>query len=188
MIPVSFGKKIPIALCQIQNKKSKEFSYATIYEHDAKDKEDIDYFKNLPKRWRFKNQVADNIAMKHDFRLIFENDRYFSIENKEGTPIGIMQINEDDAFTDIEYIESHARKRYSYIGTWLVAIAGIETLKKQHDKLIITDALKPAQPFYIKHCGFKKNNEILEMKEKEIKKFLKQTQKKTHSQIIDLRG
>ena len=38
---ISFGKKIPIAQCQIQNLATKKFEPATIYELDCHDESDL---------------------------------------------------------------------------------------------------------------------------------------------------
>jgi len=38
---ISFGKKIPLSQCQIQNKETGNFEKATVYELDCKDKNDI---------------------------------------------------------------------------------------------------------------------------------------------------
>ena len=186
MQPISFGRKIPVATCNIQNKRTKELSKAIIYEHDARDSADVQYFKNLPKHWKFGREVSENISLKHAFQHVYVNDRYFSIENKEGMPIGLMQISDNCDFIDVEFLEAHDRKKYNFIGTNLLAYAGMTTLNEGQDRLIISEALKKARPFYIEHCGFRQNNKILEMKREEIPNFVQKSQAKT--KIMDLWG
>ena len=97
-----------------------------------------------------------------------------------------MQVNDNSDFIDVEYLESYGRKKFSNIGTCLLAYAGIETIKKGQERLIISEAVKKAKPFYIEHCGFRPFDKILEMPKSEIGAFVEKSKAKTG--IIDLRG
>ena len=44
---ISFGAKIPIAKCKIQNKESGQFENATVYEYTCSDKSDVEKIKRI---------------------------------------------------------------------------------------------------------------------------------------------
>ena len=48
---ISFGKKIPLTTCQIQDKKTGNFVPATLFEYDCKDEDDILEIVFTGKQW-----------------------------------------------------------------------------------------------------------------------------------------
>ena len=62
---ISFGKKIPIAQCQIYDNQQQKFVKAVISEFDCKDKSDITEIKSLGPNWQYKETISSNMGIKN---------------------------------------------------------------------------------------------------------------------------
>ena len=188
-IAISFGRKIPIAQCQIVSDKTNEYVPATIYEYDCKDRKDVDDINEIDGYWVFKSEILFNAKDKLQLPQKYKNLRIFSLENNKGKTIGLMQCKESDNQFDISLLEKRFLDKHKYVGSVLLATAAKETLKSKSNKLTVSFPLPEARDFYINGCGFKTTStKILEMDQEQIKKFIKQTEQKTNSQIINLQG
>lgn len=186
---ISFGKKIPIMQCQIVNTRTSEFVPATIYEYDCKDRKDADDINNIDGYWFFKNEIFFNAQDKIQFPKKYQNIRIFSLENNKGRTLGLMQCQKSGNQYDISLLEKRFLDKHKYIGSVLLAAAAKETLKSKAEKLIVSSPLPEAKDFYINECGFKTTStKSLEMSQEQIKKFIRQTEQKTNSPIINIQG
>ena len=68
---ISFGKKIPITSCQVQDKTTGNFLPATLYEYDCKDEQDILEVVFTGKQWYFSNSIIKNMEKKLKLNEIF---------------------------------------------------------------------------------------------------------------------
>jgi hypothetical protein len=94
----------------------------------------------------------------------------------------------EDAY-DLAYLDTKKGKKYKYVGQTLLATITREVHKKSGDILSVFGAVESAMDFYEKICGFK----IGEFDRpyifyEEIPDFIKQTEERTNSPIIDLKG
>ena len=186
---ISFGKKIPIASCQIINKVTKQQQTAIINEHDCKDISDYKYFANLTGEWNFKDEVALKAWNKQNFPLTNIGTKIYSIETQNGRTIGLMETCELGKICTVEHLESHKRGLYGYTGTNLLAFLSQEKLKENARLIVITNPTKNARKFYKEHCYFKECPLIaLELDRCGMKKLIQKAQSKTQSPIIDMEG
>ena len=184
---ISFSAKIPIRTCQIYDKHDKKYVPATIYEHDGKDFEDVGYFQNLPGRWKYKHDVADDIEMKFFNHAAFSDIRFFSIETDE-KPIGILEYVKYNDKNDVQFVETRNRNRYKYTGTTLLALAAQNAIKDNLPSLTISDPVEKAMPFYINKCGFEESTEPAELitDEKGMKKIIEIAERKTKGKLLNI--
>ena len=63
---ISFGAKIPIAKCKIQNRETGKFENATIYEYTCTEKADIEKIKRITSRqkWEYGLDFLDDAMWK----------------------------------------------------------------------------------------------------------------------------
>ena len=198
---ITFGNKIPMAKCAVvENSTGKKHS-VLISELDCKNSEDIDLIAQSKGSWDFKGIISQFMKNKY-FKLnpqlkkdniskIYDplNDHFFISELEDGTTLGICSTftNPYKKDTCVEFIETERSKKYKYAGQTLLAALGLNTLKNSRENLIINVPLESAKPFYIDVCGFSKVSEKkLEMKEEDIKEFIKTVESRTKSPIIDL--
>ena len=128
---------------------------------------------------------------EYDVSKIYEplNDHFFISELEDGTALGICEtfINPYRKDTCVDFIETEKSKKYKYAGQTLLAALGLNTLKNSRENLVINVPLESAKPFYIDVCGFSEvSKKKLEMKEADIKNFIKTVESRTKSPIIDL--
>ena len=191
-LSISFGQKIPTAQCSVLDKKKDRFIPAILYELDCSDSSDIDEISNIKAPMPFKNSIAANMRLKYAYQKISSrkgNLDFYIFQTDEEKTLGICQVKKVDNNIEIDYISTLQDKRYKYAGQSMLAAIGMRLLKKNGSKLIIGVSTEDALPFYTEKCGFKQTqNEALKMNKKHIQKFIRRTQKKTNSPIIDLRG
>ena len=187
---ISFGAKLPVATCQIYNKKTKEFDSATVFEHDCKDSFDVDYFRNAPGKWKYQREIAEDAEMKFYYPGIFTNSRFYSIENEDQIPIRMIEFDKYDDCADVQLFETKQRNKYKYTGSNLLATIAKEGLKEGKTSLIISDPVESAMKFYEEKCGFKRiiGTPQLELDAKGMEDLISKTENKTQGNIIDLRG
>ena len=188
---ISFGKKIPIAQCQIYDNQQQKFVKAVISEFDCKDKSDITEIKSLGPNWQYKETISSNMGIKNF--LITKGRKYegrfLAIENPEGEIIGISHFDDLKRKSELRFLESRKDHRYKYVGQNLIATIGKILINTNQSKLIVRSAVPTAIDFYEKTCGFKNLGHYdLEMDNDDIQRFIKQTEDRTETKIIDLQG
>lgn len=200
---ISFGKKIPITTCQIQDKKTGKYIPATFYEYDCKDEEDILELVFTGSKWYFVDSIVKNMSEKLKINEMFKTDeksdlrnhpiiknnlnkRFFSLQLNDGKILGICQARNKNSSLDIDYIESQ-NCNHKYIGLNMLASLGIKSLQENKGNVIIGLSTTEARSFYTDKCGFETDNKgNLVLNKPHIKKLIRQTQKETHSKIINL--
>lgn len=186
---ITFGRKIPIMQCQVQNIKTKNFVPATVYEYDCEDKHDADNIDKISGYWIFKPQIFFQAQDKHCFPQKYKNTKIYSLETNAGETLGMMVLDKEDNNNNVDVLETKFLSGHKYVGKSLLAAAAQETLKGEYKKLTITYPIPEVRDFYIDSCGFHETSgRPLEMDKKELPALIKQTEAKTQTKIIDLRG
>lgn len=198
---ITFGKKIPMAKCAVFEHSTGKKHSVLISELDCKDFSDIELISQNESQFDFKGVITQLMKNKHfklnpnlkeyDVSKIYEplNDHFFISELEDGTALGICEtfINPYRKDTCVDFIETEKSKKYKYAGQTLLAALGLNTLKNSRENLVINVPLESAKPFYVDVCGFSEVSEKkLEMKEADIKNFIKTVESRTKSPIIDL--
>ncbi len=191
--PISFGKKIPITRCQIQDTNTDKFEPAIVSRIDCTDESDILEIKNLPDTWQYKLGIAKNMERKHHLIKNFgqENDStFYVIQDKDNQIIGLSEISEtDDKVYDLTFLESNASAKKKYIGQALLAAVAEDVLRKNGTEFTIYDAVDSAYDFYKDVCGFEDIlGFYLKMDRKQMNQFIEQTEDRTQGLLVDLRG
>ena len=186
---ISFGKKIPIMQCQVQNVKTKSFVPSTVYEYDCEDKKDADDIDKIGGYWLFKPQIFFLAKDKHCQPKKYKNSKIYSLETSNGNTLGMMILDKDGNNNNVDLIETRYLCGHKYVGKTLLAAAAKETLKQGYDKLKINQPIQEVRSFYIDGCGFRETNgRPLEMNNEELISFIKNTEKAVHTSFIDLQG
>ncbi len=186
---VSFGHKIPIAACQVQEKLTGRFVKATVYEYDCQNKTDIDEVKSIKDLNTFRTLIAGHMYNKYTFSK-FGHDidkRFFAIQENDGDIIGLSQTNNVGEDMNISYIETLRNKKYRFAGQTLIAAIGGELLSSGGRKLLIRCPVDSALHFYFDDCRFDvSENGELYMDKKNLKKFIERTEERTHAPVINI--
>ena len=187
----SFGKKIPIIKSQVQDIETGKFEPVTVYKVDCADESDVIEMECLNGFWQYNHGIAKDMARKHHLIKHFQEDNEQSIyvvQDKNQEIIGISEIEEvDDDVYNINYLESNGDKIYT--GHVLLASIGDEVLMKKGKKLTISDPVDSAYNFYTDVCGFEDiYGYFLRMNPSQINRFIEQTETRTKSMLIDIRG
>ena len=190
---ISFGKKIPIAQCQIQNIKTNKFEPAIIYELDCRDESDLLEARKPKSKWEYAKYIHENMCDKYrygSFSQDFDGCYFYILQDKNGKTLGMAQTEEiyEDAF-DLAYLDTKKEKNYKYVGQTLLAAVAREVQKKSGDILSVFGAVDSAMDFYKKTCGFKIGEfDRPYILYEEIPNFIKQTESRTNAPLIDLKG
>ena len=190
---ISFGKKIPIAQCRIQNLTTGRFEPATIFELDCKDESDLLEAVKPSTEWEYAAYIHSNMCDKVDLQKIFgddDSDTFYILQNQHGETLGMSQVEEiyDGAY-DLAYLDTKKDKKYKYVGQTLLSTVAREVFKKAGDSFSVYGAVDSAIKFYEKICGFKLGDLGMPyLPCEEIPQFIKQTEIRTQSPIIDLKG
>ena len=195
---ISFGKKIPVSTAQVYSKDKGDFTRVTLYEFDGKDSSDVDYFINQKGNWgNLKYNMGKDIFSKfHQFpakdnQSELEN-KFYSLEEKEGKSIGLCETSEFHNFTDIKYIECSPEHNYKFAGQSMIAGIAKNILKHQKRPFLgVTDPVDSARTFYTETCGFTPmfyDSRELQMDESQMRMFISKTENKTHSPIVDIQA
>ena len=190
---ISFGKKIPIAQCQIQNLTTGKFEPATVYELDCTDESDLLEVVKPSQEWEYAAYIHANMCDKVDFQKIFQSDgtdNFYILQNQQGETLGMSQVEEIyDGAHDLSYLDTKKDKQYKYVGQTLLATVAREVYKKASDIFSVYGAVDSAKDFYEKICGFKIGEfDMPYLSYEEIPAFIEQTESRTHAPIIDLKG
>ena len=188
---ISFGKKIPIALTQIQNKRTEEFEQATIYEVDCKDESDVLEVKNDMEGWNFPCEIALNIERKYKLQNRQNEDchNFYILQNQNNETIGRVDIKKwDNKLFSVEWLDTKENSGYRYVGQTILATATKEAIEKGGKSFAVLAAMEDAFPFYTDVCKFTDCGKSgFYMDEKQMQEFVKRTEKRTQSSIINLK-
>ena len=187
----SFGKKIPIATCKVQDKKTRQFEPVTIYKVDCADSSDIREINDLQGSWRFKKRIVEDMNSKHQLQKYGEDDGYnafYVIQSEDNTILGMSETEEiDDGIHNINYIETKSPKRF--VGQVLIATIGQDVINQYGKALTVTEPEGDAYEFYTDVCGFSEiDDDYLRMTSRQIDRFIEQTEDRTNSMLFDIRG
>ena len=195
---ISFGAKIPIAECKIQNRKTGKTESATVYEYTCTDKSDVEKIKRIVARedWEFGSDIAYDAHWKNT--VIENNDKcygfmkdyhVYTLENNRRKTIGLCETKETDNII-VEFCETLQDKKYKYAGQTLLASIAQKACNSSLT-LIIENAATKALDFYRKVCGF--TEEVYEDEEisfivdkRQMQDFIEQTEKRTNGKIVCL--
>lgn len=190
---ISFGKKIPIAQCQIQNIKTGKFEPATVYELDCKDESDLLETRKPKSKWEYASYIHENMSDKYRYGAFsqdFDDCCFYILQDKNGETIGMAQTEEiyEDAY-DLACLDTRKGKHYTFVGQTLLATVAREVQKKSGDILSVFGAVDSAMDFYKKVCGFKIGEfDRPYISAEDIPNFIQQTEERTNAKIIDLKG
>ena len=186
---ISFGKKIPIMKCQVQNLKTKDFVPSTVYEYDCEDKHDANNIDKIDGYWIFKPQIFFQAQDKHCFPQKYKNTKIYSLETNTGETLGMMVLDKAGNNNNVDVLETKFQSGHKYVGKSLLAAAAQETLKGSYKKLTITHPIPDVRDFYIDSCVFKETSgRPLEMNNEDLMSFIKTVEKSVHTNFIDLQG
>ena len=183
---ISFGQKIPTALCKIMDTKENKMITALVSELDCYDKEDIQLIKKLGPEWNFSETISLNMERKYTSNKRGEgNDsKFYTIENDTGEILGISYVDDKEKSFEVKFIESRNDHRYKYIGQTLLATMAKQVINSRQQKMIIKSAIADAYDFYEKVCGFKPAEySDLEMNRYDLIRFIRRTEDKTENTI-----
>lgn len=188
---ISFGKKIPIAKCSVFDNKQRQFVPATVNEYDCTTMTDFVEVRKLDSTWKFADTIARSIYAKNDcfYKKIPNTYRFFNIERENGEVLGIAACDEKQSSLDVNFIETKPDKSHKFAGQVLLASLAGHSVNSGKFKFRIKNAVESAEGFYENTCGFKRNYEDdFEISKRDIPQFINQTERRTNSQIIDIRG
>lgn len=173
---IHFGKKIPIANCQIKDIQQNKPVEATLYEFDCKDYSDIEEVENIGLGWNYREDILVrmlNVYNTKNFRK--SSVSVYALEDKDGKIVGLAQIKKENPDLVLNYIESKSDGKYKYIGQNLISAMCKAALDDGYKRIYIPIATASARDFYIKKCGFKEitNDWALAMPERRMKRFQK---------------
>ena len=195
---VSFGAKIPIAKCKIQNQQTGKIESATVYEYTCSDKSDIEKIERIVSKqdWEFgydifnsarwKNSVIENNDKRYGYMMDYH---YYSIENNRKKTIGICETKEENGIA-VELFETLQDKKYKFVGqTFLASLA--QKAKNIDSSLTISYAAPKALGFYRNTCGFTKevrddDGVSFVVDKPQLQEFIRQTEQRTSGQIVNL--
>ena len=195
---ISFGAKIPIAKCKIQNRQTGKTESATVYEYTCTDKSDVEKIKKIVLKhdWEFGPDIAydawwkNSVIEKNDTRYDYMRDYHiYSIENNRRKTIGLCETQEKDDVS-VEFLETLQDKKYRFTGQTLLASVA-EKASHVANRLIILNAAQKALDFYRKTCGFTKeirdDDGISFVVDKpQLQDFIRQTEQRTSGEILSL--
>lgn len=190
---VSFGQKIPIALGQIQNKKTGEFEQATIYEVDCKDESDILEVKNNMEGWSFPCEIATNMHIKQLGQNKYNNKHefhsFYILQNPDYETLGRIDLKKwDNGLFSVEWLDTKENSGYRYVGQTILATIAKEVIDNDGSSLAILGAMEDAIPFYTDVCKFTDCGKSgFYMNEKQMQEFINRTEKRTQGSIINLK-
>jgi len=151
---ISFGKKIPLAICAIQDRTTKNPKKAVIYEYDCKDSSDYFELYKISKQqeWIFADTICNKADMK--YRGMHSDERIISLEDEDGRTVGLCNFKDVLGKTEVKYIDSKSDRKYKYIGQTILAFLAKLSFFQGKKELRVSNASRHAFKFY-KKCCFK---------------------------------
>ncbi len=190
---ISFGRKIPRYICQIQDNETGNYVPATVYEYNCKDECDFEEVKRLNRNWIFKDNIAKCMEIRHSIQTYFNeksNDSFFALQ-KGKELLGLVQVCTRNGISNVDYITTKPNKPYKYVGQTLLACVGKQILNGNGYQMTVDTAIDVAAPFY-KKIGFKVFGEhpfeVYKMNKDEIKTFIDVTELTTEAPIINIKA
>lgn len=179
---ISFGKKIPIMQCKVQNRKTNNFVPSTIYEYDCKDPNDAKEIDKISDLWIFKPEFYHLAKDKFQFPQKHNNTKIYSLETSDGNILGLINFSNNENINNIDILETKPFSGHKYVGRLLIAAVAKRTLINGYKKLTVDHPMRTAVDYYTKECGFKETDGIpLEMDRLQMKKFIKESKEKTQT-------
>ncbi len=194
--PISFGKKIPIMQCNVRDVWQNKSAQVTISEYDCKDYDDVKEVLKHCAYWTYGQNIASDMESKRE-RYWESGEKYpthfYVMQDKHNEIIGLCETIDIGNDTNVEFIESNSRLGYKYIGQTMLAVVGKRLLERGGENLCVAHPYIGAICFYTDKCGFNgvyddKNFFSLFMKNHQVKDFIERVQRKTNSQILDIKG
>ena len=124
------------------------------------------------------NAINDNYRMRH-YEIKTDDDETIAI-------CRTWQTGENSC--DIEYLESKPDSQYHFAGQTILASIAKEELKRNCEKLTVLSPIASAYSFYKKACGFRYNDDFLEMNKYELQDFIKRTEQKTKHKLEEIKN
>ena len=189
---ISFGKKIPIMQTQILNIQTKDFEPATVYELDCKDERDILETLKPQHSWTYARDINQRMCDKYIQQQKGEKNSssFYILQSQNGETLGMAQTEEQikNAY-NLSLFDTKKDKNYKYVGQTLLASISKDIMSKDGIRLSVLEPHPTAIKFYDKICGFQNFGDIFMSADKEqMNKFIKQTEQRTNSPLIDLKG
>ena len=191
---ISFGAKIPIAKCKIQNRETGQFENATVFEYTCTDKSDVEKIKRIIAKqdWEFGVDIYSDADWKNfasTFDKNSQNTHFYSLENKRRRTIGLCETTENENIT-VELLETKQSNTYRFVGQTILSTLAKKAFSKS-SPLVIQNAIPKALDFYRKTCGF--NQEIKDgddisfiVDKAQLQFFINQTNQRTNGELINL--
>ncbi len=153
---ISFGKKIPVAKCHIQDRTNNNQVNATIVEYDCNDLSDMSEIKRLH-NWTYSKFMSDNMERVFKTKQYFTPSfSFFAIENDNKEIVGIASTKSVGGDLILDSLESSPDKKYKYTGKNMLTFLKNYALLKGLSRIYIPIAVESARDFYINKCGFKR--------------------------------
>lgn len=194
---LSFGKKIPVMQCTIQNRINKKPVTATISEYDCTNYSDIGEIFSKCGRWNYGRSMASDMNLKlynyQNFDLENYPYKFYVMEDEKKDIIGICETENSAHNINISFLESEPKKKYKYIGQTMLAAMGKMLSGKNGHNMYVMNPAGSAITFYTKQCNFEplvKNREWdgLIMQSEKISGFIKDVEEKSGGKIINIKG
>ena len=194
---VSFGKKIPVMQCKIQNRINKEPVNATISEYDCTNYTDISDIFSQCGKWNYGRAMASDMNLKLFNYLNYDTENYpykfYVMEDEGENIIGICETENSRNNVNIFFLESEPKKKYKYIGQTMLAAVGKMLSSKNGHNMYVMNPAAAAITFYTQKCNFEplvKNREWdgLIMQSEKISGFIKDVEEKSGGKIINIKG
>lgn len=189
---ISFGRKIPVATCQVKNLEKNKYIPAVVYEFDCHDRSDMEELRETDGEWEFKRALYNDMLNTRGriLRGGTDDSRYFVLEDKKSKDIiGMSEVTTKGKTINIEYLETEREKKYKYVGQALIAAIGTEVLHEGGKKLTVGCPYRTALSFYEDTCQFDKSQKgKLQFEEEGLKKFIKRTGKRTEEKVLNVRA
>lgn len=164
---ISFGNKIPVATCQVQNKTGNRFEESTIFEYTCKDRHDLAVLNENAELndWQYGFCIY---AMGHNkysgVKRPERETRIYIMEDKEGNIIGQCCAEKTKDDLSVKYIETKHKKdeeesteyigNYRYCGQAILGMLAKMAMNENTRRLVIKCAQENALDFYQNICGF----------------------------------
>ncbi len=204
MQPISFKARIPLYKCSVKDIKTGKNIPVVVSEFDCKDVSDMQEMAGLGYKWQFAMGLAADMEQKYLYNKNFHASKinyplnfYVLHEDKEDkygevNILGICETENNGKNADIAFIESKYKEEYKYVGQTLLAAIGKLLLKNNGHNIYVLNPAFKAIPFYMDKCGFEQVDKDkyapLWLQQEQIKEFIKRTEEKTGSELIDIKG
>ena len=154
---INFSAIIPRVNLNVQNKNTKDFVPATLYEIDCKDKDDYKEFGRLQNNWEYASSMKYSVLLNHDKAKYNTpiRQQYWEIKTPENETLAICRtFRLDGDYYDVEYLESKPESDYKFAGQAILAGITKALQEKNIKGLTVSEPVRSAIKFYEEKCGF----------------------------------